>query len=255
MTLRSPFRRQQLLFVLAGALAVLLGAPRAQAQIDATITYKNNTQQAAKIVGVSGGSLMVKGQYGEEGKPLAQILAVTTATTPPEVNAAQQAFEAKDFAKAMTAAQAVVNKYRGMPAEWVVSMVALIGDIHLAQGDTAKAEAAYNEFAKTFPGHGGADLGRARVAVSKKDFAAARKIAEPLAEKAAKEKNVTRQAGQIYGQTFLVLGQVKEAQGEYAAALQDYLRTVTLYFHDRTAVAQAQERADALRKERHVFVP
>lgn len=255
MTLRFPFRSQQLLFVFAGILAALLAAPRAQAQLDATITYKNNTQQAAKIVGVSGASLMVKGQYGEEGKPLATIASVVTAATPPEVAAAQTAFEAKDFAKAMTAAQAVLNKYRGMPAEWVINMMALIGDIHLAKDDTAKAEAAYNEFAKAFPGHGGADLGRARVAVAKKDFATARKIAEPLAEKAIKEKNVSRQAGQIYGQTFLVLGQVKEAQGEHAAALQDYLRTVTLYFHDRTAVALAQERADALRKEHHVFVP
>ncbi len=254
MTLRSPFRRQQLLFAFAGAFAALLGC-RAQAQLDGTIIFKNNTQQAAKIVGVTGASLMVKGQYGEEGKPLAQVLEVRTATTPPEVNAAQTAFEAKDFPKAMTATQAVVNKFRGMPAEWVVSAMALIGDIHLAQGDTAKAEAAYNDFAKAFPGHGGADLGRARVAVVKKDFATARRIAEPLAEKALKEKNVTRATGQIFGQTYLVLGQVKEAQGEYAAALQDYLRTVTLYPYDRTAVGQAQERADALRKEHHVFVP
>lgn len=254
MTLRFPFRGQQLLFALAGIVAVSLGAQQAQAQLDATITYKNNTQQQAKIVGVTGSNLMVRGQYGEEGKPLATVLSVV-ATQPPEVAAAQAAFEAKDFPKAMTAAQGVVNKFRGMPAEWVVSMMALAGDIHLAQGDIAKAETAYNDFAKTFPGHGGADLGRARVAVAKKDFATARKIAEPLAEKAVKEKNVTRQAGQIYGQTFLVLGQVKEAQGEHAAALQDYLRTVTLYFHDRTAVAQAQERADALRKEHHVFVP
>jgi hypothetical protein len=38
-------------------------------------------------------------------------------------------------------------------------------------------------------------------------------------------------------------------------ALEDYLRTVTIFHHDPASVAAAQERADALRKDRNVVVP
>ena len=42
-------------------------------------------------------------------------------------------------------------------------------------------------------------------------------------------------------------GKVKEAAGNLQGALEDYWRTVTLFYYDRVAVASAQERADALR--------
>jgi len=49
---------------------------------------------------------------------------------------------------------------------------------------------------------------------------------------------------------------VKEAEGNLPGALEDYLRTVTFFYHDRTAVATAQERADALRAaHKEVTVP
>jgi hypothetical protein len=52
------------------------------------------------------------------------------------------------------------------------------------------------------------------------------------------------------------MGQVKESEGDLAAALEDYLKTVTLFYYDRTAVASAQEKADALRKANpKVFIP
>jgi hypothetical protein len=38
-------------------------------------------------------------------------------------------------------------------------------------------------------------------------------------------------------------------------ALEDYLRTVTLFYHDPSAVAAAQTRADAIRREQKVAVP
>ncbi len=91
--------------------------------------------------------------------------------------------------------------------------------------------------------------------MARKDFDTAKKTAEPLCEKALKQKNVVEAEGQVYGQAFFVLGQIKEAQGDYQGALEDYLRTVTLFYHDTTATGLAQERADALRKTRDVFVP
>ena len=51
---------------------------------------------------------------------------------------------------------------------------------------------------------------------------------------------------------FLILGQVKESEGNAPGALEDYLRTVTIFHHDPAAVSAAQERADALRKDHKV---
>ena len=55
---------------------------------------------------------------------------------------------------------------------------------------------------------------------------------------------------------FYLLGQVKESEGDFTAALQNYLRTTALFYADRTAVAQAQEKADALRGAHpEIFIP
>jgi tetratricopeptide (TPR) repeat protein len=260
MKLRSSLRLQQLLFTLLLA-AVCLFAGDALAQVDATIVFKappppqpQPPALAAKVVNVSGSALMVHDQFGERGIPLSQIQEVQM-REPPEVQIAQSAFNAKDFTKALSVARALVEKWNALPAGWAANMSSLIGDIYLEQGDLAKASAAYDDFAKAYPGNGGADLGRARIAVAKKDYDTARKTAEKLSAEALKKVNVTRSEGELYGQAFLVLGQIKEAQGDFQGALEDYLRTVTLFYHNPTALALAKDRADAIRKAHLAFVP
>jgi tetratricopeptide (TPR) repeat protein len=245
MKLRSSLRLQQLLFTLLLA-GLCLFSGNLRAQVDATVIFKSAQQQplGVKVVNVAGSALMVHDQFGERGIPLAQIQEVRMA-----------AFKAKDFKKALTAAHAVVDKFNALPASWAANMNSLIGDIYLEQGDLAKASTAYDDFAKAYPGNGGADLGRARIAVAKKDYDTAKKTAEKLSADALKKVNVSSGESQLYGQAFLVLGQIKEAQGDFQGALEDYLRTVTLFYLNPTATALAQERADALRKAHLAFVP
>ena len=83
--------------------------------------------------------------------------------------------------------------------------------------------------------------GLSRLAVAKKDFATAKQKLEPITEAALKEKIINPSNAPAYSQAFLVSGQVKEAEGNLPGALEDYLRTVTLFYHDRTAVASAQD--------------
>src|SRR5579862_6535555 len=215
MKLRSSLRLQQLLFTLLLTAGSFFSGI-AFAQQDAAVYFKSAQQQpiSAKVVGVSGSSLMVRDPYGEHGIALSQILEVKMAE-PPEVQAAMTAFQAKDYQKAMSAARAVVDKYAGLPASWAIAMTSLIGDINLAQGDMAKASAAYDAFAKAYPDNGSADLGRARVAVAKKDYDTASRTAEKISADALKNLNVTQAKSQLYGQAFLVLGQIKEARGDY----------------------------------------
>jgi len=111
-------------------------------------------------------------------------------------------------------------------------------------------EAAYADFKKYYPQGGSlqAEVGLAQIAFAKKQNDEAKTKLEPIMDAALKEKVIVPGNALAYSQAFLLSGQIKEAEGNFAGSLEDYLRTVTLFYHDRTAVAFAQERSDALRK-------
>ena len=132
----------------------------------------------------------------------------------------------------------------------------MLGDIYLAMNRIPDAEAAYNDFQKAYAGKSSlqSDVGIARIAVAKKDFPSAKAKLQPIAEAALKLKNIPRTDALAYGQAFYLLGQIKESENDYLGALEDYLRTVTLFPNDRIAAAGAQEKADALRKSHSALV-
>jgi len=249
MKLRPSVRFRQNLSLLAGAF-LLSGA--AFAQTDAELVLRNDEVQRVKVFGVSSSGLQLdiatpdgKGRFS---RPLAQIKEVRMAA-PAELNQALTQYQEKKYDAAIAALRALLTKYRGMPASWVQQASATLGSVYLAKGDLAGAEAAFRDFQKLYPGQGSlqSDVGMALVAVAKKDFASARPKLEAVAEKALKEKNVNAGTALAYSATFLGLGQIQEAEGNPSEALEHYLRTVTLFYHDRAAAALAQERADALR--------
>lgn len=252
MKLRATFRRQQLLFAFGFVgLAGLELAARGD-----VILFSDGRRMEGKVLGVTGSSLQVQTQAGSIGWPLANIKEVQM-PTPPEFKQAQDLFAAKDYPKALATMSALAGKYKGVPIDWARQATAMLGDLYVATNELAKAEAAYKEFQKLYPGAGGvqAEVGMARIAASKKDFATAKSKLQPIADAALKEKNVPPGAGFAYSNAFFVLGQIKESEGNAAGALEDYLRTVTLFYHDPAAVSAAQERADAIRKAEKVTVP
>ena len=259
MNLSRCFPSRQLLFVFAVFVFGNLfnpGANRANAQ-QATLVTKDGKTQSVKIIGVSGGNLQVQVEAGKIGIPLASIAQVNNLPAPPELAAAQAAFEAKDFQKAFTADKAVLDKYKGLPTDWAQQAATLLGDIYVAKKNLDLAESAYREFERLYPNAGPAQLavGLARIAVARNDFATAKQRVDPILADALKEKNPPRSLALIYSQAFFISGQVKENGGDFSGALEDYLRTVAVFWQDRVAVAAAQERADALRKAHAVTAP
>ena len=244
MKLRRCFASHQLLFLIVCCLSV--AAPLYSQE---TITTRDGKTQAAKIVGSNGTTVQLQVAAGMVGIPLSSITQVVMAP-PPEYTLAVAAYEGKDYAKALSSMAQVAGKYKGLPTEWAQQAALRLGDIYVAQNDLAKAEAAYRDFQKFYPGLGAVqvDVCMARVAFSKKDYAAAKQKLEPLAETALKDKSVPKADGASYSQVFYLLGGIKEAEGDFPGALQDYLRTVTLFNQDHPAVSSAQEKADALRK-------
>lgn len=245
MKLERRFVPQQLLSVSASIL-ISFGALQAQDRI----SLKDGKTQEGKVLGVTGPMVQVQVGAGSTSIPLSSISQIVM-VPPADFASAQKAYEEKNFAKAVVEAKAVVDKYKGLPAEWAQQATAMVGDAYAALNDLAKAEAAYKEYQKLYPGVGSAqtDVGLARLALLKKDYAGARTRLDPLAAVALKEKSFSRLQGSLYGQVFYLLGQIDEAEGKLPSALENYLRTVTVFSQDRIAANGAQEKAELLRKQ------
>jgi predicted Zn-dependent protease len=253
MKLRPPFSIQQLLFT--AACAILF---RATALAQETVITTDNQQRQVKVLGVSpSGQLEFKVGQGTLALAMSSIKEVRMAP-PPEYGQAFQAYQAKDFQKALDLIKPIADHFRGMPSPWAQQSVSMLGDLYIALNDLPKAEAAYLDFKKLYP-NGGAlqsEVGFSRLAVAKKDYGTAKQKVAPITEQALKEKAPSLSNSLAYSQAFLVSGEVKEAEGNFSGALEDYLRTVTIFYQDRAAVSTAQDRADTLRKEhKDVAVP
>ena len=244
MKLRRCLASHQLLFLIVCSLSAA-----ATLHSQDSITTLDGKTQVAKIVGSNGTAVQVQVAAGVVGIPLSSIKQIVM-PPPAEYTLALAAYDEKDYGKALASMTQVTSKYKGLPTEWAQQAALKLGDIYVAQNDLAKAEAAYKDFQKLYKGQGAlqVDVCEARIAVSKKDYTAAKEKLEPLAEAALKVKSVPKADASSYSQVFYLLGQIKEDEGDLQGALQDYLRTVTLFYQDRLAADAAQEKADALRK-------
>lgn len=238
--------RHILFFIAAGMLAASVFP--AHAQQDATLTTRDGVKHPASILSVGPGGIKVRMGAATLTEPFANVIAVTM-DPPPSYTAAVTAFQSGDFAAALTNAQSVVAQFRGLPTPWAISAMSLVGDIYLATNRLSDAGNAYRDLQKAYPSAGVATIGLARIDVAKKDYQAAQGKIGPILTAAAKQWAPPQAASSLYGQASYVSGQIKEAGGDFSGALEDYLRTVTVFPGDQVAVASAQARADALRKE------
>ncbi|MEQ1860274.1 MAG: hypothetical protein ABMA13_10085, partial [Chthoniobacteraceae bacterium] len=210
----------------------------------------NPAPLAGFVLGSDGRTVQFQTAAGKVGYPLLNIESVTM-PEPPEAGQARAALATGDTAKALEASQLVSQKFKGLPVDWAKLAASTTANLLVTAGDFDKADAAFKEFELLYPGAGGllTKVGLARIAVAKKDFAAAKDALGPITEAALKEKNVSRENAFAYSQAFYAFGLVNEAEGKMQEALENYLRTVTIFFHDPTARAGAQKHADDLRAQ------
>ena len=213
--------------------------------------------QEGKITGVSGNSVMVNltsaaGAPGQIGFDLG-LLSRVDAAPPAAFQRGNAAYAAGDWDKALSAIKPITEQFRGLPADWARQAFAMLGDIYIEKNDVVRAEAAYNDFRKLYPGGNSLrfSVGQARVAIARANDAAARRQIDPIIAVALRDPaDVSRADGAAYGEAFFLLGQLQEKEGKLSDALEDYLRVVTLYYQDAATSARAQGRADALRAAR-----
>ena len=247
MNLRRCFVPRQLLFLLAAGL-IAFGARPALSQ--ETIVLRNGQTLQVRIIGVKSTGIELQSGQAIMVQPFANVTQVTM-DPPPDFTAANAAYERRDLETALKDAAAVVENYKGLPTDWAREAMLLLGDIEVALNQLPKAEAAYQDYQRTYPSAGSADVtvGMARIDISKKDFAAAKAKVDPILAQALKLRNPPKSTAALIGRAFFVSGQIKEQAGDLPGALEDYLRTTAIFPEDRVAAASAQERADALRKQ------
>ncbi len=250
MKLRCSNSSRQRLFALGFAFLALWGVVGGVDAQDRLFT-KDGRVQNTQVLGSTGATIQIPAGTagGVMGYPMANVLKVEK-EAPADFTAAQKAYEAGDYAKALPAIKGVADKFKGLPVDWAQKAASQVGDIYVALNKLTEAEAAYAEFKKFYPGSGSdqTEVGMARIAVARQKYSEAKAKLEPIAAKALKEKSASVALGAVYSQTFLLLGQIAEAEKQFPIALENYLRTVTLFPQDRSAAAAAQEKADALRK-------
>jgi len=208
------------------------------------------TVQTGTILGVRDGRVRLKGPRGELAIDLKTVRGVEK-VAPPELAQAVAAFAAGKPAEALPLAQKITETFKGLPVPWVSEALSLHGDALVALGKFAEAEKVYQDLQTFYPAEGGAlppraQVGLAQVALERQKSDEARKLLESLKETALNELNVLADQGKIYGQVFFLLGRLDEAEGKESQALENYLRTVTIFYHDPIVTARAKERVDAL---------
>ena len=181
---------------------------------------------------------------------------------PPEYKQGYDALTARDYPAALTKIKSVTDKFKGLPTPWAQYAMNLLGDIYLAMDDLPKAEAAYGDAKRLYPAAAGgssvADVGPALVAVRKKDYATAKAKIELIITEALVEQSPPPANAIASSKAFLVSAQVNEAEGNLPGALDDYLLTVTIFYHFPAALSVAQEQAAKLRarsKDNPITVP
>ncbi len=240
----------------AGWLALGFGAGllASAASAQDRLVFKDNHVQEGKVTGMTGNSVMVNltttsGAPGQIGFDL-NLLNRVEAAPPPTFQAGNAAYAAGDWDKALSIFRPITEQFRALPTDWARQAFAVLGDIYVEKNDVVRAEGAYNDFRKLYPGGNSLhfNLGQARIAFARANDAAARQQLDPIVAAALKNPTgVSRTDNAAYGQAFYLLGQLQEKDGQPADALQDYLRIVTVYYQDSGTTARAQQRADALR--------
>ena len=249
MKLRALFPFRQLLSATTGLL-LLAAAPFASAQDSMILKTTPPQKKDGLITSVTGGKVMLKEVAGEIAYALEQIESVSKAA-PVEFQRGSQLVEAGDLAGALGPMKAVADKFKGLPTTWAQDATASLGNIYISLGKLPEAAAAIADFKSAYGGGNSlaARVAEARLAAARKKFAEAKSIAAPVVAEALTKKNVSRADSQLFGQAYFVLGQVAEGEKDFPAAMENYCRTVAIFYQERSVVAEAQKRIDDLRQK------
>jgi len=233
----------------------MLAAPFAPLSGADVLILKNGQRREGEIVGMSGKNVSMRIGPATSGIPLSEIVSVE-APAPAAFESASAAMKQGNAARALVEIRPVIDKYRGLPIDWARQAFAIQGDALIALGQLDEAQKVFEAFSAAYPeGDTLASISSARLDIAREDFASAKAKVDPVIATAAGIVLPSSAQSALLGRAFLLLGQINEASGDSASALDAYLKTVTIFYADAAALAEAQSRAEALKNQKNVIVP
>jgi hypothetical protein len=238
---------------LAGLLAFSSLATPGPAQAQDRLYFKDGHTQDGRIASVGAGQVTLAVNTTSGAGQMAFDLGLIDhidSPPPPAWQPGIAAFQARDWDKALGGLRPIVDQYRGLPTDWARQASLALGDVYLEKNQLPQAESAYQAFRAAYPGSDALHLAvaQARLSMARRDEMKAKAQLEQIRDMGLQHPaQVTRADGAVYGQACFQLAQLEERHNEFQAALQDDLRTVTLFYQDGALAARAQQSADAIR--------
>ena len=246
-------RHLQLLFI-TGAILTLIPC----LSIADTVVLKNGKQKQGTVVGIQGKNLLIQVGAGKIGLPLRQIRSIDM-PVPAQFAKAEAAYAKKDYPVALANVKPVVDKFKGLPLDWAKDALRMLGNTYMGLDKMDMAQETFLAFKKLYPGEaaaGGAEVSMAKLAVANKEFEKAKTKLQPLADAALGAESFSEKEGATYGQVFVLLGDIDLAEENFPSALENYLRTVTIFYHDEAVATEARQKVAALREAQpEIHVP
>jgi TolA-binding protein len=133
-------------------------------------------------------------------------------------------------------------KYQGLPDSEIEQATLYLGKSYLEVKEWSKAKDLFTYFKKAYPKSLLIDSsvsGHARALLELDQADKAANLLEKLVEERAKESSVTDEQSRALGNAFVTLGLCYLKTEKNERALEAFLKTTTLYFQDKNAVAHA----------------
>jgi tetratricopeptide (TPR) repeat protein len=235
------------------ALVVVLGTPLLHAQTTPdSFTLLSGELRAVTITRVDRQNLYYRTPSGELPQPLRSLKAWGIAERP-TVQPALKAVNAGQFAQAVPMLKPVVDAFLDSPAAsyaWVSDSAVALIRAYSELKQFADADAVAKKFTASLP----KDINRVKpflaVALAGQGkFDDAIVLLQEVVKDGEKKLAVTLTQSRMFGQAYLSLGDCYAGKGDAEKALESYLTTTVLYFHDESIARQAQAKSDELKKK------
>lgn len=235
------------------ALAAALCASLLSAQTPSDyFTLLSGEQRAVSVTRVDRQNLYYRTPSGELPQPL-RSLKTWGLVERPTVRSALKLVADGQYAQAVPALKQIADAFMDSPAAalpWVSDSAVALVRAYSELKQFAEADAVAKKFMASLPNEINRVkpyLGVALAGQGKFDEAIA--LLQEVVKDSEKRLAVTTTQSRAFGQAYLSLGDCYAGKGDAEKALESYLTTVVLYFHDESIARQAQAKADELKKK------
>ncbi|MBI5396437.1 MAG: tetratricopeptide repeat protein [Verrucomicrobia bacterium] len=239
--------------IAGSALAVALGTPllRAQSASD-FFTLLSGEQRAVAVTRVDRQNLFYKTPSGELPQPL-RSLKTWGLVERPTVKPALKAVADGQYAQAVPALKQIVDAFLDSPAaglQWVADSSVALVRAYSELKQYGEADAVAKKFMASLPN----EINRVKpylaiALAGQGKFDDAITLLQDVVKTSDKKLAVTPTESRSFGQAYLALGDCYAGKGDGEKAIEAYLTTAVLYFHDESLARQAQAKADEWKKK------